>query len=110
MRWFKLGTTALVVGLIALFINQNLSTFRNPIPFSLNLYITQKIEWSHHLYTLLILTAALGFFVGVVVAMRPYLHVRRQLAVERQEKKQPATPQESKPGTGGRAEASHSAT
>lgn len=88
MQLFKLITGGLILALIGLFIYQNLSTFNTFLQFSLDLYIREKVVWSHHLYTLLLFSALLGFIVGLVLMLRPYFNIRRQLSQERQEKEQ----------------------
>jgi hypothetical protein len=86
MRIFKLVTTLLVLGLIGAFIYQNTPTFQTPIPFRYNLLIQEEMQWTHHLYTLLLVSAFGGVVFGILIMMKPYFNVRRLLAQERQEK------------------------
>jgi hypothetical protein len=86
MRIFKLVTTLLVLGLITLFFYQNTPAFQSLIQFQYDLKIKEQMMWSHHLYTLLLVSGAAGFVLGILVMMKPYFNVRRLLAKERQEK------------------------
>jgi hypothetical protein len=86
MRIFKLVTTLLVLGLITLFFYQNTPAFQSLIQFQYDLKIREQMMWSHHLYTLLLASGAMGFVLGILVMMKPYFNVRRLLAKERQEK------------------------
>jgi hypothetical protein len=86
MRLFKLFTSSLVVGLIALFIHQNKTTFLSVHEFTLDLFIREQLKWSHHLYTLLILSTLIGLALGLGIMLKPYKNARRLLAQERQEK------------------------
>jgi hypothetical protein len=92
MRIFKLATGSLVLLIIGLFVYQNLPTFRSELDFSMNLYLRDTLQWKHHLYTIMALSAALGFVAGVILMLKPYFNVRRLLAQERQEKQQMAAP------------------
>lgn len=103
MRIFKLVTTLLVLGLISLFFYQNTPTFQTAIPFQYDLKIQEPMQWTHHLYTLLLVAGLGGFVLGVLVMMRPYFNVRRLLAQERQEKQALAS---TPPGAPTSAEAS----
>ncbi|MCK8603219.1 hypothetical protein [Desulfoferrobacter suflitae] len=93
MKLFKLITGGLVMLVIGLFFWQNVPTFTTPLPFQLNLYIKEHLQWSLQVYVLLVLAGFLGFAVGIVLMLRPYFNVRRMLAHERQEKLQPVPPQ-----------------
>lgn len=84
MRLFKLITTGLFLALVALFIYQNLPTFQGLVPFRLNLYVSAPVDWAHHLYTIIFLSGFVGFLIGLVALLKPYLSVRRALAQERQ--------------------------
>ncbi len=88
MRLLKWITFALLAAIVGLFIYQNLGTFNSLIPFSLDLYIHEAFPWSHHLYTIIGVGAALGFLLGLMLMLKPYLRLRRMLFEERQEKQQ----------------------
>ncbi|MEN6485006.1 MAG: LapA family protein [Syntrophobacteraceae bacterium] len=88
MRMFKLIVSLLVLAFIGLFIYQNMTAFTSPVPFKLNLYVGEPTQWEHPVYTLLLISGALGFFIGLVLMLKPYFGVRRRLAQERQDKKQ----------------------
>jgi flagellar biosynthesis/type III secretory pathway M-ring protein FliF/YscJ len=88
MRLFKLILCFLVIAFIALFIWQNLPTFKTLLPFSLDLYVREQLVWQHFLYTLLLASGLLGLLIGILLMMKPYLRIRRLLHQERQEKQQ----------------------
>lgn len=90
MKYFKLITSALVLGLIGLFIYQNLESLLAPVHFSLNLYIQESAQWSPSLYVVIIAFTLVGFLTGLFVMLRPFFNTRRQLAQERQERAQMA--------------------
>ena len=94
MRFIKLIVALVVLGIIAAFIWQNLPTFSAEQPFELSLYFGQPIKWTHSVYALLGISAAIGFVVGILVMLKPFLSVRKKLAQERQEKPVATTPQE----------------
>lgn len=77
MKLFRLVTTLLLLGLIGLFVQQNLTTFQTVLPFSLNLYIREQVEWTHQLATLLGISGFLGFLIGVGLMLGPYRKLRR---------------------------------
>lgn len=79
MRLFKLITSCLVLLIIALFIYQNLATFAALQDFKLNFYF-ESSSGKIALYVLLLLSAAVGFLVGIAVMLKPYFSVRRALA------------------------------
>lgn len=80
MKLFKLLTSALVAGLIFLFIKQNITAFTTRIPFGLDLFIREPVSWSHEVYGLMIMAGLVGFVVGFAALLRPYLNMRRDLA------------------------------
>lgn len=77
MKLFRLVTTLLLLALIGLFVQQNLTTFRTVLPFSLNLYLREQVEWTHQLATLLGISGFLGFLIGVGLMLGPYRKLRR---------------------------------
>lgn len=92
MKLFKLIVTLVVLALIALFVWQNMETWMKPASFKLNLYLGQT-EWSLELYVIMFLSAFVGFILGALALMKPYVKTRRLLVRERQEKKEAnATP------------------
>jgi hypothetical protein len=79
VKIFKLLTSALVVGLIFLFIKQNITAFTTTIRFGLDLFIREPVSWSHEVYGLMIMSGLAGFVAGFAVLLRPYLNMRRML-------------------------------
>jgi len=91
MKLFKFVIGSLVLAFVGLFIYQNLVSFRSPIPFNLDLYVHEQISWNHPLYTVIGIAALLGFALGVLLMLKPYLKARRRAFSEPQE--QPPTPE-----------------
>ena len=89
MKAFKLITAGLILLIIGLFLSQNVSTFTSPLPFQLNLYIQEHLQWSLKVYTVLLLAGMVGLCLGILLMLRPYFNVRRLLAQERQEHRRP---------------------
>ncbi len=87
MRMVKLVISLAIVGVIALFIWQNMNTWTGNTDYKLDLYLF-KTGFRLELYSVIILSALAGFFVGSAAFLRPYLKTRRLLARERQDKKQ----------------------
>lgn len=81
MRLFKLITSCLVLLIIALFVYQNLATFAALQEFKLNFYF-ESSNGKIALYVLLLLSAAVGFLVGILVMLKPYLGARHSLSRE----------------------------
>ncbi len=88
MRLFKLFTTASLVGLIALFLYENLAMFTSRLPFMLDLYIREQVNWDHPVYAVLLFAFVLGFLAGVAVMLKPFLQMRRLIGQERENKDQ----------------------
>jgi len=91
MKVFKLIVTLIILCLIGLFIYQNMETWRQLLKFKLNLYFFQTDPANPpdlELYTIIMLSAAVGFIVGLGAMMKPYFKTRRLLKRERSEKKQ----------------------
>ena len=86
MKLFKWFSGCIILAIIGLFIYQNLGTFKSDIPFSLDLI--EQLKWTHHLYTIIAISAGLGLVLGILLMLKPYLKIRRTLAGERQEKQQ----------------------
>ena len=98
MRLFKLIFTLVILGLIGLFIWQNMETWLGPTNFRLNLYF-KEMPFPLPLYVVMLISALIGVIIGVLVMLKPYFKVRRLLAQERQEKKQAQEPVEVKEAT-----------
>ena len=89
MRLFKLLVTLLILGLIGIFIYQNMQSWTQPVSFKLNLYFYQTVSPpSLELYAVILLSALGGFIIGIALLLKPYFKTRRLLKRERQEKKQ----------------------
>jgi|GEM_PF-1378510 len=87
MKLFKWLSGCIILAIIGLFIYQNLATWKSSADFTLYLYI-EHLNWSHHLYTIIAISAGLGLVLGILLMLKPYLKIRRILAGERQEKQQ----------------------
>jgi uncharacterized integral membrane protein len=90
MRLVKLIVTLLIVGLIALFIGQNLEAWTHKVAFNLDLWILGKLHVELELYLIILISALIGFILGVLLILKPYFKARRTLARERQAKKEAA--------------------
>ncbi|MFZ0932520.1 MAG: LapA family protein [Syntrophobacteraceae bacterium] len=89
MRLFKLLVTLLILGLIGIFIYQNMQSWTQPVSFKLNLYFYQTVSPpSLELYAVILLSALGGFIIGIALLLKPHFKTRRLLKRERQEKKQ----------------------
>jgi hypothetical protein len=86
MKLFKWLSGLIILAIIGLFIYQNLATFKSDLTFSMDLI--ERLEWKHHLYTIIVISAGLGLVLGILLMLKPYLKIRRILAGERQEKQQ----------------------
>jgi uncharacterized integral membrane protein len=87
MKVFKLIVTLIILCLIGLFIYQNMETWRKLIDFRLDLYLL-KTDSQLQVYMIILLSAVLGFIVGLGSMIKPYFKTRRLLKSERSEKKQ----------------------
>lgn len=97
MRWFKLGIVVIILALVALFIYQNMPTFEQDLPFNYNLHVTDKVEWTHSVSALIFMSAGLGFIIGILIMLKPYMSARRLLSQERKSSKQASSGNESAP-------------
>lgn len=88
MRWFKLVVTLLVLGLIVLFVVQNMPSWTSPISLKLDLSFLGQTQVGFELYTIMLLSALAGFVVGAAAMLKPYMKARKTLALERREKKE----------------------
>jgi hypothetical protein len=79
MRVFSWITGGLLLAIVGLFVYQNLPTFNGLLPFSLDFHIHAAFTWSHRVYTVIGMAAFLGFLLGLVVMLKPYLKMRRML-------------------------------
>ena len=85
MRFIKPIIILVILGLIALFIQQNLSTFNAEQPFKLSLYFGQPMVWTLSVFTLLTVSAVIGLMVGILIMLKPYMGLRKKMAQEKQE-------------------------
>jgi hypothetical protein len=92
MKIFKLITSALVAGIIFVFIKQNIPAFTTRVSFTLDLFIREPVNWEHSVYGLIIISVFVGFVAGSLILLRPYMQTRRMLAEKREEKKEQGTP------------------
>lgn len=83
MRVFSAIASLLLLAILGLFVHQNLSTFTNLLPFTLDLHINESFGWSLRVYTVMGIAALLGFIFGLGVMLKPYVRIRRALADER---------------------------
>ncbi len=91
MRLFKLLVTLVILSLIAIFIYQNMQTWRQLISFKLNLYFFETYPAkppSLELYSVILYSALGGFIIGAALLLKPYFKTRRLLKRERQQNKQ----------------------
>jgi hypothetical protein len=79
MRVFSWITGGLLLAIVGLFVYQNLPTFNGLLPFCLDFHIHEAFTWFHRVYTVIGMTASLGFLLGLVVMLKPYLKMRRLL-------------------------------
>lgn len=94
MRLLKLFSSGLILAIVGIFLWQNTGTFGTLLPFSLDLYISEPVTWSHSVCSLLFFTGVLGLAAGILIMLRPYFNIRRLLIQEQQERlpsKQPAS-------------------
>ncbi len=82
MKQFKLIIVAVVLVFIGIFVIGNLSAFDTLIAFKLNLYVLD-VQWEHRVYTLMAIALGLGFLLGVLAMVKPYLKMRGVLKRER---------------------------
>lgn len=97
MRFFKLIATVLILGLIALFIWQNLPTLTTQLSFKLDFFIAEPLLWTLSVYTLAIVTAAVGLVIGLAAMLKPLFTVRHRLAQLREEIGEKAAQAEAQP-------------
>lgn len=86
MKLFKLVIFLLVVSFLGIFIFQNPEVFNAPLNFKLNLWVRPPIEWSLKVDEIILISSVIGFFVGIVVFLKPWLRARRTVSFERKEK------------------------
>lgn len=79
MRWFKLGFIVIILGLIAFFVYQNLLTFEQSVAFKYEFGFLGKAAWSHPLYAVIGISGGIGFLIGLLLMMKPYLGAKRRL-------------------------------
>jgi uncharacterized integral membrane protein len=89
MRLFKLLITLIILCLIAVFVYQNMSTWRQPLSFKFNLYFNEKHDSADiPTYLVILISALVGFIAGLTALLPPHFRIRRRLKRERIEKKQ----------------------
>jgi len=89
MRLFKLLATLVLLCLIAIFVYENWQIWVHPIPFKLNLYFNAGRDSADiKVYLVILISALVGFILGLTALLKPFFRTRRQLKRERIEKKQ----------------------
>ncbi len=78
IRGLKLLSSLLLIGIIALFIKQNLPTFSMELPFYLDLHIREKLMWYHTVGGVIFLSIVLGFILGFMMGFRLYWRKRKE--------------------------------
>jgi len=86
MRFIKPIIILIILGLIALFIWQNIPTFNALQVFQLTLPFSQPMKWTFSLATLVGISGVVGLLVGIIIMFKPYRGLRKKLVEERQEK------------------------
>ncbi len=86
MKLFRLFTTLLLLGVLVLFVRQNMATFQRDLDFSLYLFIREDVRWSLKVSTVIFLSGFIGLVVGLALMFRPFYQTRKALQVERSEK------------------------
>ena len=86
MRFIKPIIILIILGLIALFIWQNIPTFNALQVFQLTLPFSQPMKWTFSLATLVGISGAVGLLLGIIIMFKPYRGLRKKLVEERQEK------------------------
>jgi uncharacterized integral membrane protein len=90
MKVFKLIVALIILAVIGLFIYQNMETWRKLIDFRLDLYLL-KTTTQIQLYIIILLSAVVGFIVGLGAMLKPFFKTRQLLKRERVERKQAET-------------------
>jgi uncharacterized integral membrane protein len=85
MRFIKPIIALIILALVALFFLQNTDAFAKMQEFKLNLFFGTPLTWEHSIFSLLAMSAVVGFVVGILVMLKPYLGARKRLAENRQE-------------------------
>ncbi|HDL90054.1 MAG TPA: LapA family protein [Thermodesulforhabdus norvegica] len=78
IRLLKLISTFLVLGLVVLFIKQNMPTFSTDVPFFIDLHIREKVMWYNSVGGVIVMSMLFGFFVGFLLGFRMYWRKRRE--------------------------------
>ncbi len=78
IRGLKLLSSLLLIGIIALFIKQNLPTFSMELPFYLDLHVREKLMWYHTVGGVILLSTVVGFFMGFMMGFRLYWKKRKE--------------------------------
>jgi uncharacterized integral membrane protein len=85
MRLFSWFMTLVVIVLVVMFFRQNASSFAHTVSFSFDLGIGDAMKWSHSVITLIVVSVILGFVVGLFLALKPYMSLRRRHKETRQQ-------------------------
>lgn len=89
MRLFKLLVTLIILCLIVIFVYENMQTWTQLVSFKFYYYFNEHHDTaSFKLYALILISAFVGFIIGLALMSKLYLRTRRMLKRERQEKKQ----------------------
>ncbi len=87
MRLFKLITSLIILGLVGVFVYQNLAIWQQPESLKYNLYLINK-SFNVKIYILVLVPLLTGFFLGLTVLLKFHFKTRRRLKLERKEKQQ----------------------
>ncbi len=87
MRLFKLITTLIILGLIAAFVVQNMTTWTQVVGFRYNLVVLDEWKPGLELYLIMLLSTLFGLFLGIAIMLKPYSKARRALVAQRNENK-----------------------
>ncbi|MGC9195002.1 MAG: LapA family protein [Syntrophobacteraceae bacterium] len=86
MRLFKLIITLIILSLVAVFAYENREIWLQTESMKYNLYLLNK-TFSVKLYLIVGISLLVGFFVGLSALLKLHFKTRRQLKLERKEKK-----------------------
>ncbi len=87
MRFIKLIVAVVILGLIALFVMQNIPTFNAEHSFKLSLYFGEPMVWTHSVLSLITIAGLVGLVVGILLMLKPLSSARGKLAQERRQAK-----------------------
>ena len=84
MRFVKPIVALVILAVIALFFWQNVDAFAKMQQFKLSLFFGAPLTWEHSVFSLLAMSAVVGFVVGILVMLKPYQSARKRLAEDKQ--------------------------